>query len=63
MLILVGVELPLCIVVTIPECYNLFSGFKLSIESSENRGVFRKLRPKTQKTKGACNLQSMIRLS
>ena len=30
-LILVSVELPLCIVVTIPECYNLLSGVKLSI--------------------------------
>ena len=32
-LILVGVELPLCIIVTILECYNLFYGVKLSIRS------------------------------
>ena len=32
-LILVGVDLSLCIVVTISECYNLFSGVKLSIRS------------------------------
>ena len=31
LLILLGVELPLCIVVTIIECYNLFAGVKLSI--------------------------------
>ena len=32
---LVGVELPLCIVVTysILQCYNLFSGVKLSVRS------------------------------
>ena len=35
LLILVGVELPLCKVVTsILECYNLFSGVKLSMRSS-----------------------------
>ena len=33
LLILLGVELPLCIVVTILHCYNLFSGVKLSIRS------------------------------
>ena len=32
-LILVGVELTFCTVVTILECYNLFSGVKLSIKS------------------------------
>ena len=33
LLILVGVELLLCIVVTILECYKLFSGVKLNIRS------------------------------
>ena len=33
LLILVGVELPLCVVVTIPECCVTFSGVKLSIRS------------------------------
>ena len=32
-LISVGVELPLCIVVTIPECCNLFSGIMLNMRS------------------------------
>ena len=32
LLILMGAELPLCIVVIL-ECYNLFSGVKLSIKS------------------------------
>ena len=33
LLILVGVELPLCVVVTILECCVTFSGVKLSIRS------------------------------
>ena len=33
MLILVGVELPLCVVVTIPECCVMFSGVKMSVRS------------------------------
>ena len=31
--ILVGIEIPLCIVVTILKCYNLISGVKLSVRS------------------------------
>ena len=59
LLILVGVELPLRVAVTILECCVMFSGVKLSIRSFVLLSVFRPISILAQVPDPSCSISSI----